>query len=88
MVFFSLPSSVIQEKLNHEEGDREEREERPNVQLRLQQGDYDRVRTDSHLLRGKEGEGGGTPSPEQRVRIREEVLKDRGEGREGVGMSI
>uniref|UniRef100_A0A8D0U7Y8 Nuclear body protein SP140-like protein n=1 Tax=Sus scrofa TaxID=9823 RepID=A0A8D0U7Y8_PIG len=30
--------NVIQEKLNHEEGDREEREERPNVQLRLQQG--------------------------------------------------
>ena len=78
-------SSVIQEKINYEESNGQKR---PAIQLSLEQGDWDQAQTNSPSLRGKGEErqgcrGGGGPSPEQRLEIREEMLKDDGEGREG-----
>lgn len=41
-------SSAIQDKLSFQESDRKEREERPDIQLSLEQGKNDRIKTVSH----------------------------------------
>ena len=81
-------SSVIQEKINYEESNGQKR---LAIQLSLEQGDWDHAQTNSPLLRGKGEErrwGGGVPSPEQTLETREEMLKDDGEGREGVAFVV
>ena len=78
-------SSAIPDKKFFPESEAEENKEMRVIQSRLEQGDCNQIKTDSHLLRGKE-KGRWALRPEWILGIRGEMLRRM--EKEGMGVHV